>query len=149
MRNIFSEQELSSTDSLKNMEQYHKCFEKFLRISVYLQNSINPINELTECYNDKLIDLCNEFCADCSDFAEIKECALDVLVKNKQGSKIPKFVLQVYAFVYQRLMDFPQRQFDYETLTRNKHFDSVYKIISVRTHLHHSHITGQNNWLCT
>ena len=29
LRNIFSERELSSTDSLKNMEQYHKCFEKF------------------------------------------------------------------------------------------------------------------------
>ena len=35
LRNIFSERELSSTDSRKNMEQYHKCFEKFLRIFVY------------------------------------------------------------------------------------------------------------------
>ena len=32
LRNIFSERELSLTDSLKNMEQYHKCFGKFLRI---------------------------------------------------------------------------------------------------------------------
>ena len=87
LRNIFSEQELSSTDSLKSMEQYHKCFEKFLIVSVYLQNSINIINEFSECYNDELIDFCNEFCADCSDFAEIKEPVLDVLVKNKQGSK--------------------------------------------------------------
>ena len=143
LRNIFSERELSSTDSLKNMEQHHKCFEKFLKISVYLQNSINTINEFSECYKDELIDFCNEFCADCSNFAEIKERVLDVLIKNKQGSKIPTFTLQVYAFVYQKLMDFPQTRFDYETLTTNELFDSVYKIINVKTHLHHFHATGK------
>ena len=51
--------------------------------------------------------------------------------------------LQVYAFVYQRLMDFPQRQFDNETLTTNELFDLVRKIINVKTYLHHSHITGK------
>ena len=142
LRNIFSERELSSTDSLKNMEQHHKCFEKFLKISVYLQNSINTINEFSECYKDELIDFCNEFCADCSNFAEIKERVLDVLIKNKQGSKIPKFT-KVYAFAYQGLIDFPQRRFDYETLTANEVFDSVHKIINAKTDLHHSHTTGK------
>ena len=65
------------------MEEFHKCFQKFLRISVCLQNSINTINKFSECYNDELIDFCNELCADCSDFAEIKEWVLDVLIKNK------------------------------------------------------------------
>ena len=45
-RNTFSERELSSTDSLKNMEQYHKCFEKLFRFSVYSQNSIQLTNFL-------------------------------------------------------------------------------------------------------
>ena len=39
-------------------------------------------------------------------------------------------------------MDFPRWCFDYETLTINDLFDSVHKIINVKTHLHHSHITG-------
>ena len=39
-------------------------------------------------------------------------------------------------------MDFPRGCFDYETLTTNDLFDSVHKIINVKTHLHHSHITG-------
>lgn len=51
--------------------------------------------------------------------------------------------LQVYAFVYQRLMDFPQRRFDYETLATNELFDLVRKMINVKTYLHHSHITGK------
>ena len=82
LRNIFSERELSSTESQKNIEQYHKFFEKFLRISVYLQSSIITINKCSECYNDKLIYFYNEFYANCSDFAEIKERVLDFLNKN-------------------------------------------------------------------
>ena len=72
----------------------------------------------------------------------MKEAIKDITIKDKQGSKTSKFVLQMYVFVYQRIMDFPQGCFDYETLTTNDLFDSVHKIINVKTHLHHSHITG-------
>ena len=72
----------------------------------------------------------------------MKKAIKDITIKNKQGSKISKFVLQIYAFVYQRIMDFPRGCFDYATLTTNDLFDSVHKIINVKTHLHHSHITG-------
>ena len=72
----------------------------------------------------------------------MKEALKDVTIKSKQGSKISKFVLQIYAFVYQRIMDFQPRCFDYETLKTNDLFDSVHKIINVKAQLHHSHITG-------
>ena len=38
-------------------------------------------------------------------------------------------------------MDFPRGCFDYKTLTTNDLFDSAHKIINLKTHLHHSHIT--------
>ena len=40
-------------------------------------------------------------------------------------------------------MDFPQKRFDYDTLTANELFDSVHKVINIKTHLHHSHTTGK------
>ena len=43
LKNIFSERELPSTDSLKNMKQYHKYFEKCLVISVYLQKLLEKL----------------------------------------------------------------------------------------------------------
>ena len=46
-------------------------------------------------------------------------------------------MLQIY--VYQRLMDFLQGKFDYETLATLKFFESIHKIINVKIHLHHSH----------
>ena len=62
---------------------------------------------------------------------------------NKSGSKIPKFMLQTYACVYQRLMDFPQGKFDYETLTTIIFFENIHKITNVKIHLHRSHVTGK------
>ena len=142
LRNIFSEEDLLKTKALRNIEQYHLAFRKFLTISIYLEDSLNTLTEFHECCNDKLINFCVEKCKDCDDFNEMKEAIKDITIKNKQGSKISKFVLQIYAFVYQRIMDFPRGCFDYETLTTNDLFDSVHKIINVKTHLHHSHITG-------
>ena len=72
----------------------------------------------------------------------MKEAIKDKTIKNKQGSKISKFVFEICAFVYQRIMYFPQGCFDYKTLTTNDLCDSVHKIINVKTHMHHSHVTG-------
>ena len=52
-------------------------------------------------------------------------------------------MLQTYASVYQRLIDFPQGRFDYEMLTAMNFFESVHTIINVMIHLHHSHVTGK------
>ena len=54
---------------------------------------------------------------DCSDFWEIKDLINHVKIKNgKSSTKIPKFTLQTYAFVYQRLMDFPHGRLDMENI---------------------------------
>ena len=52
-------------------------------------------------------------------------------------------MFQMYAFVYQRLIDFPQGKFDYETVTTLNVFESVHKIINFKMHLHHSHVPGK------
>ena len=107
LRNIFSEEDLLKTKALRNIEQYHLTFQKNLTILVYLEDSLNPLTEFHECCNDELINFCVERCEDCDDFNEMKEAIKDITIKNKQGSKISKFVLQIYVFVYQRIMDFP------------------------------------------
>ena len=53
----------------------------------------------------------------CSDFEELKETIGSVEVKNNPGFEISKFTLQIYVFVYQRLMEFPSGWFDFEALT--------------------------------
>ena len=101
------------------------------------------MKEFSECFYDVLTDFCYEYCKDCVDFTELKEKISDIEVKSKQKSKIPKFTLQLYAFVYQKLMCFPTTKFECETLTTRDLFESVHKIVNVKVHLHHSHVTGE------
>ena len=141
MRNIFSEKELMPSAAIKNLQSFHENFSKFLQVTVYLQNSINSIKDFSECFYDELVEFCNEFCDDCTDFIEIKEKILNVEVKRKQTTKIPKFTLQLYAFVYQRIMRSPKTNFEIKTVTTGNLFEFVHKIINVKINLHHSHIT--------
>ena len=144
LRNIFSIDELAKTNSLKDLNTFHEKFVSFLKIVVLLQNALNTNEDLDDCFNDNLLDFCRNCCADCSDFNEIKDLINDVKIKNnRNGSKIPKFALQTYAFVYQRLMDFPEDRFVYETLTTINFFESIHRIINVKIHLHYSHVTGK------
>ena len=100
------------TKALRNIEQNHLAFQKNLTIIIYLEDSFNTLTEIHECCNDKLINFCVEKCEDYDNFNEMKEAIKDITIKNKQGSKISKFVLQIYAFVYQRIMNFPRGCFD-------------------------------------
>ena len=138
LRNIFSEEKLSTSVALKDFPTYHKIFSRFLRVAIYLQNCLTHIQEFSDCVYDELIDFCLELCKDCENFLEIKERISSVEIKDSQQSKISKSTLQLYAFVYQRIVDFPQGKLDYETLTTNDLFIYVHKI-----HLHHSHVTGK------
>ena len=105
LRNIFSEDELSSSNELKKIRSFHESFSRFLKIVVYLQQSLNSIQEFADCVYD-LIQFCGEFCKYCDDFSELKDRISDVTIKSKRTTKISKFMLKFYAFVYQIIMKF-------------------------------------------
>ena len=88
LRNIFSEDELSFSDALKNIRSYHENFSGFLKIVVYLQQIVNSIQEFADCVYDDLIQFCGEFCKNCDDFSELKDRISDVTIKSKRTTKI-------------------------------------------------------------
>ena len=51
--------------------------------------------------------------------------------------------MQIYAFFYRRLIGFPQGKFDYETVATINFLENVQRIVNVKIHLHHSHVTGK------
>ena len=64
------------------------------------------------------------------------------IIRSTNGNKNPRFNLKVYAFFYDAMIDFPQSSFMYDTITTNNLFRNVHRLIKVKVHLHHSHITG-------
>ena len=139
---ILSE-ELATTDNLKDLKTYHQTFVRFLKIVIVLQNALNTHAEFSNCFDEDLINFCRDNCAGCSGFNELKEAVGSVEVENNPGFKISKFTLQIYAFVYQKLMDHPSGRFDFNALTNQNLFESVHRVVNVKLHLHHSHVTGK------
>ena len=105
------------TDSLKDLKTYHQTFVKYLKIVIILQNALDTHEELSYCFEEDLLNFCRNNCAHCFDFTELKEMIGSVKIKNNSGFKISKFTLQIYTFVYQKLMDFSSGQFDFDALT--------------------------------
>ena len=47
------------------------------------------------------------------------------IIKSTDSSKIPKFHLKLYAFVYNKLVEFPESDTVYETISTDNFFGNV------------------------
>ena len=65
-------------------------------------------------------------------------------IQNRRCGNIKKSTLQLYGFVYFRLIDFWYSNFEIKTMTTNDFFESVYNISNCEFHLNHSHMTEKN-----
>ena len=47
------------------------------------------------------------------------------------------------VYVYQNLIHFPCNKFEFETVVSAHFFRNLHRLLKVKIHLHHSHITGK------
>ena len=57
LRNIFSSEELATTDG-------HQAFVKFLKIVIILQNALNTHEDFINCFDEDFLNFCSDNCAD-------------------------------------------------------------------------------------
>ena len=91
-------------------------------MEIILQNAINAYEEFSDYFDEVLLRFCHDKCADRSEFNKIKEMIGPVEVKSNPRLKILKFAQQIYAFVYQKLMDFLSGRFDFDALNTQNRF---------------------------
>ena len=140
-RNVLSKEDLKKSESIKNIESYHEKFKKYIKICIFAEDSLATLNNFSECVHEEFIDFINENFEEIENFTELKELISEVKVKSR--SKVSKFKMQIYAFFYKDIMKFPNTFFESDAFTTNDLFDFVHKLINVKIHLHHSHITGE------
>ena len=143
LRNVYSKETLSKSTALVTFESFHKHFSGFLKIVIFLEEAISKMIYLSDCHYPPLIEFITKHLSEFDSFEQVKEEIETVEIKGYTNSKISKFTLQLYAFVYDKIMKFPFSQFECETVTTVNLFLSVYRIINAKIHLHHSHVTGE------
>ena len=104
--------------------------------SAYFYSDINEellknfLMEYCDAYEYRVDELIEE---------EIKKCE----VKYNKKMKMPKFTLQLYSFLYDCLMNFPELKFDeVKTITTNNFMQKLYTDVNYKVHIHHLHVTG-------
>ena len=135
-------EKFAKTKNVKDFKTFHETFTRFLKIVVFMQNALNSYDKFDECFNKTLKDFYLNYCSEYSHFNELEKAIKRIEMKNNRNTKISKFTLKFSVLAYQRLMDFPLGESEYETLTTSNFFENIHKLINVKTHLHHSHITG-------
>ena len=143
LRNIFSKEQLLKSPPIATFEAFHKHFIEFLEIVIFIEEGINTLLDFSDCSYPNLIVFIEKHFGDFSTFEEVKHEISNVQIKGYANSKIPKFKLQLYAFVYDKIMSFPFSEFECDTITTTNLFQSVHRIINVKIHLHHSYVTGE------
>ena len=130
------------------MQEYYKTFQKFIKFCASLQSVlVSHVNFDDSDDNDhERRDFSQNKCADQYDnldelWLAIEGTEIKSIVKNTPY-KIPRFKLKLYAFVYNKIVEFPESNITYDTVTTNNLFRNVYHMIKVKMHLHHSPVTG-------
>ena len=143
-RKIYSDFEIAESPQICTLKNYYVAYRKFNKICISLlallggwhvtkdEDQFNIDHNLTYPETD-LEELRSK-----TDSVEIKN-----IIKSKNGNKIPRFNLKVYACVYDAMIDFPQSNFIYDTITTINLFRNVHRLIKFKGHLHHSQITGK------
>ena len=144
LKNIFSQEELDTTEELKSLTAYYEAFQKFIHFCVEILRVVQGFNI---CYRDlstEVADFLETNFSDC-DLGFIKEQILETEIKNIEKTNkrsVPKVYLKVYAYLYDELIHFPLTG-EIDTLTSDKLFIHVHNLIKQKLHLHHSHVTGE------
>ena len=148
MENIYSKDELLSASQIKTLAYYYKTYQKFVRICIALQAIfVSHINfdDLDEELDPELKEFIQPNCDNPTlekIQKDIENIEIQSIMKNT-SYKIPGFNLKLYGFVYDKLPEFPESDIAYDTITTNSFFKNVHRILKVKMHLHHSHVTVQ------
>ena len=147
LRNIYSTEKLESSPEIKTLKGYYKTFKEFIKICVSLQSVlVSHVNfDDSDDHDHELQGFLRNNCAgyNLEDLRnKIENMDVKNIIKNT-SCKIPKFNLKLYAFVYDKLVEFPESDIVYDTITTDNFFRNVYHMIKLKMHLHHSHVTGE------
>ena len=146
-RNIYSVEELKELTQINTSESYYKSYQKFIRICIGVLGISGTNSNIDDDINSDLKEILNEKLPEIDDIDKLKSNieAVEIknLIKSTGAKKIARFNLKLYAFIYDSLIDFPKSKFNYETITTDNFFRNAHRLIKVKIHIHHSHVTGE------
>ena len=112
IRNIFDKEELQKSRYFKSLEDYHDAMCLYIHLVRIAECEIKNVESYDLIYDNDLQEFLKDQCpADEYNLPGLINEIKSVEVRNFK-IKLPKFTIQLYAFFYQSLIDFPPCKFD-------------------------------------
>ena len=120
-----------------------KLYLHLIKISEIELKSANFFSDISdEILLDFLMEYCNAYEFEVEELVENEIKKFEV--KHNKTTKMPKFTLQLYSFLYHCLMNFPAVKFDeIKTVTTDGFMKELYRVVNYKVHIHHLHVTGK------
>ena len=113
--NIYSDSETAESSQICTLQNYYVVNQKFIKIYISLLALLGGWHVTKDE---------DQFDIDVKDFLQEEELRLKIdsveiknIIKSTNGNKNPRFNLKLCAFVYDAMIDFPQSNFMYDTIT--------------------------------
>ena len=136
LRNIYSKADLQEM-KIDDIEKYYEIFDRLLEIIPIVESALEDDIASTEFENFLLEDLNNLYLTG----EELKE-ATDNVVIPKKFAKID-FTDKIIAFIYSTIIEFAETDKMKGFPVSKKLIGNLKGIINNRTHMHHSHMSGE------
>ena len=136
LRNIYSDSEIAESPQICTLQNYYVAYQKFIKICLSLVVLLggSHVTKDEDQFDIDLKDFLQEKYPE-TDLEELRSKIDSVEIKNiiksTSTNKIPRFNLKLYAFVNDAMIDFPQSNFIYDTITTNNFFRNVHRLIKV------------------
>ena len=140
LRIIIDPEILKNSTNISTLKDYY-VFKSGIYLILKLQN-IQQLTDLSDL-DSGTIALLQELDNSNETIQQLKDNIDKMELRNNYGDKIPNFYLRLMTYVYQISVDFPPTNFQYDTMTTKHFFRHLYRLIKTKTHLHHSHETGE------
>ena len=136
--NVLDEDDLKKSDALKSLSTYYEMFTKFLKVFILLEDSIKQFTNFNEIVDEDLRDFFPNNLGEYDDLEEISKDMKNFQIKNSI-TKI-RVTQQTIAFVYTRMMNFPNSDFSISTFTMDGFIQALHRLTTNKVNLHHSHV---------
>ena len=133
LRNIYSHSEIAESPQICTLQNYYVVYQKFIKVCISLLALLSSlINKDKDKFDINLRDLLQEKYPE-TDLEELRKKTDRVeknnIIRSTNDSKIARFDLKLYAFVYDAMIDFPPSNFIYDTITTNNFLRNVHRLI--------------------
>ena len=119
---MFSDEEIKQSPQICTLQSCYETYQKFIKVCISLLSIFGlNMNQDEDQFDQTLKDLLQEKYPD-TDLEELRSKIDDIEIKNvvkstRGGSKIPRFNLKVYTFVYDSMIDFSASNIMYDAIT--------------------------------